>query len=282
VLAYGVPPHRFPAEQLEAELDDVRRLGVEIRCNFKIPGDDEVAGLLAGGFAAVFIATGCWEPLGLAGDTPLPRGVTTATDFLAAQRDGRVMEVVGELAGRDVAVLGGGSVAIDCAESALRLGAHDVTLVYRRSWLQMPAEANERAAALDAGVQLLLLNAPLGYLADEAGALTGLRLRRTRPGDPDARGRRAPVEVDGSDWVLPVGVVIEALGSRPSPVTGQGGPPRGADGRIVVDSEGGRTALPGVYAGGDGVRGPALVIQAVADGKAAARAILADLAGRRA
>ncbi len=283
VLAYGVPPHRLPPEQLAAELEDVLRLGVELRCDSPIQGDAALAGLLDQGFAAVFVASGCWEALRLRTEDPPPAGVFDATEFLAAQRDGTLAELGADLAGRDVAVLGGGSVAIDCAESALRLGARDVTLVYRRSWRQMPAEPDERAAALEAGVSLLLLNAPLGYAADATGRLTGLRLRRTRLGDPDERGRRRPVELDGSEWVLPVGAVIEAIGSRPAalPATDAGGLERAADGRVLTQGEAGRTSLARVYAGGDCVRGPALVIQAVADGKAAAQAIRADLAGRR-
>ena len=175
-------------------------------------------------------------------------------------------------------MIGGGSVAIDCAVSALKLGARDVYLVYRRAYAQMPAEEDERLAAQNAGVQFLLLNQPLGFV-EKGGALKGLRLARTRLGEPDASGRRKPVEVAGSEWVLEVDVAVEAIGNRVPQGLAEAYPGVRTDaaGLIAAEADSGRTSAAGIWAGGDIVRGPALVVQAVQDGKLAARAIRESL-----
>jgi glutamate synthase (NADPH/NADH) small chain len=185
-----------------------------------------------------------------------------------------------KLQGKTVAVIGGGSVAMDCIESAIRLGAKDVYLIYRRSYSQMPAEADERIEALEAGVHFLLLNQPLDYVADDQSRLTGLKLVRTRLGEPDASGRRAPEKIEGSEWVMNADVVIEAIGNIAAADSPQwySHVDTGDKNLIKVDSATGQTSVKGIFAGGDIVRGPALVVQAVADGKDAARAIKEYLA----
>jgi glutamate synthase (NADPH/NADH) small chain len=164
---------------------------------------------------------------------------------------------------------------MDCIESAVRLGAKDVYLIYRRSYSQMPAEPDERIEALESGVHFLLLNQPLDYLTDDQNRLTGLKLVRTRLGEPDESGRRRPANIDGSEWSMDADAVIEAIGNIPAEDSPEWYPNVNIDGRklIQVDPATGKTSVDGIFAGGDIVRGPALVVQAVQDGKVAAAAI---------
>jgi len=172
-----------------------------------------------------------------------------------------------------VAVIGGGSVAMDCVESAVKLGARDAYLLYRRSFAQMPAEEDERLAALRLGVHFLLLNQPVQYAADGQGRLTGVKLVRNRLGEPDASGRRAPLEIKGSEWTLEAQAAVEAIGNRPDTVDWSGAVKVDRHGLIVADPMTGKTSAKAIFAGGDIARGPALVVEAVRDGKLAARAI---------
>ena len=198
-------------------------------------------------------------------------------DFLAALREERFEEIGRQVKGKAVAVIGGGSVAMDCAESALKLGARDVYLVYRRSYAQMPAEADERQTAQSLGVHFLLLNQPTGYQLDGSGRVKGLRLLRTRLGEPGTDGRRKPVEIKGSAWTLKVSLVVEAIGNRPDPADWKGLVKTDGRGLVLAGAKNRKTSARGVFAGGDLVRGPALVVEAVQDGKLAARAILESL-----
>jgi NADPH-dependent glutamate synthase beta subunit-like oxidoreductase len=275
VLAYGVPSYRLSPDFFQHEIDDVLDLGVEIRCSTPIQGPGAAEALLGQGFKAVFLAPGCWEPVRLEEGTERRPGVWNSVEFLSLLREGRHAELVAELRDRRVAVIGGGSVAIDCVHSAQKLGARDVFLAYRRSYAQMPAEEDERVGALDAGVHFLLLNRPVDVVRDGSGRLTGLKLRRTTLGEADESGRRRPVDLPGTDWILECEVVIEAMGTEPLGRSSEWYPSVATtDGRLIVaDAETGRTSAPGIFAGGDIVRGPALVILAVRDGKAAARAI---------
>jgi NADPH-dependent glutamate synthase beta subunit-like oxidoreductase len=164
---------------------------------------------------------------------------------------------------------------MDCIESAVRLDTKDVYLIYRRSYSQMPAEPDERIEAQEAGVHFLLLNQPLDYVTDKKNRLKGLKLVRTRLGEPDESGRRRPVEITGSEWIMDADVVIEAIGNKAPQESCEWYPNVKVDGKklIKVDPETGKTSVGGIFAGGDIVRGPALVVQAVQDGKVAARAI---------
>jgi NADPH-dependent glutamate synthase beta subunit-like oxidoreductase len=199
-------------------------------------------------------------------------------EFLESLRGKGADALEKQVAGKVVAVIGGGSVAMDCAESALKLGARDVYLVYRRSFAQMPAEEDERLAAQRLGVHFLLLNQPLKYLADPRGRLSGLRLARTRLGEPDASGRRRPEAVKGSEWTLPAAVTVEAIGNRPDNADWSAVAKVDDAGRVVAHAKTRLASRGAVFAGGDIVRGPALVVEAVQDGKLAARAIRAALA----
>jgi NADPH-dependent glutamate synthase beta subunit-like oxidoreductase len=275
VLRYGVVSYRFSLEFLKNELRDITDLGVEFTCNHPIEGPAGAENLLKEGFRAVFLAPGLWAAEALAPKAQSVPGVYSSVDYLSALRDGRFKEMTFRIEGKTVAVIGGGSVAMDCVESAARLGAKDVYLVYRRSYAQMPAESDERMEAQAAGVHFLLLNQPVGYVAGRGRRLKGLKLVRTRLGEPDASGRRSPRPVRGSEWVLDCDVAIEAIGNRPVAESPSWYPRVKLAGHnlIKVNSKTGRTSVRGIFAGGDIVRGPALVVLAVADGKRAAAAI---------
>jgi NADPH-dependent glutamate synthase beta subunit-like oxidoreductase len=286
VIRWGVPAYRFDRDFLKHELAGLERLGVIFKCRTRIDGAEGVQKLLADGFSAVFLGPGLWEADKLPG-ARRPKGVHTSVELLESLRGKGADALEKQVAGKVVAVIGGGSVAMDCAESALKLGARDVYLVYRRSFAQMPAEEDERVAAQELGVHFLLLNQPLKYLADAKGRLSGLRLVRTRLGEPDASGRRRPEAVKGSEWTLPAAVVVEAIGNRPdladwsavAKVDGAGklvASP--TTGKCAPEARGGNASSKTIFAGGDIVRGPALVVEAVQDGKLAARAIRAALA----
>jgi NADPH-dependent glutamate synthase beta subunit-like oxidoreductase len=279
VLRYGVVAYRLGLEFLNNELKDIERLGVEFRCGQPIAGDAGAERLLEEGFRAVFLAPGLWEAETLKAKHRPQSGVYSSVEYLAALRDGRLKQMAAAVGGRTVAVIGGGSVAMDCVESAVRLGAKDVYLVYRRSFAQMPAEPDERIEALAAGVHFLLLNQPVDYAVDRRGKLKGIRLVRTRLGAPDASGRRGPQAVKGSEWTLDCEIAIEAIGNRAPKESVRWYPhvKTSAERLIAVQPKTGRTSAKGIYAGGDIVRGPALVVQAVRDGKAAAAAIIQSL-----
>ena len=278
VLRYGVPEYRLPVKFLERELKDLETLGVEIRCSTPIKGKDAIEGLFKNGCKAVFLATGLWQGMRLK-EGAIADGVLNATAFLEAMRTKYSAKMKEFIKDKRVAVIGGGSVAIDCAESAAKYGAGDVYLIYRRSFTQMPAEEDERVSALNSGIHFLLLNQPADYIADRSGRLTGVKLIKTRLGPKDASGRKSPENIAGSEWALPVDVCIEAIGSEAPLVSPEWYPMvRVTKGRLIdADTETCKTSAKGIFAGGDVVRGPALVIDAIADGKAAAAAIRESL-----
>lgn len=276
VLRYGVVSYRCDPEFLAKELADIRDLGVEFKCNARIDGDAGVEALLEDGYKAVFVGTGVWATARLKSDPEKIDGLLTSVEYLEALRDGRLDEMAGVIEGKTIAVIGGGSVAMDCVESAVKLGARDVYLVYRRSYTQMPAEEEERISALQAGIHFLLLNQPVDFIAGDDGGLTGLELVRTRLGEADDSGRRSPENIPGSEWGLDADVVIEAIGNQPESDSHRWYPNVKTSEKklILADPETGKTSVNGVFAGGDIVRGPALVVKAVQDGKLAARAIV--------
>jgi len=275
VLRYGVVAYRFDDKFLKKELQDIKGLGVRFRCNTPIDAQTGVDWLFEQGFGAVFLGPGLWGATSLVPSGKKIGGVFSSVDYLSALRDGRFDQMAKKVEGKDVAVIGGGSVAMDCVGSAVRLGARDVYLVYRRSFTQMLAEPDERVDAQEAGVHFLLLNQPVGYVSDGRKHVKGVRLVRTRLGKEDASGRRSPVPVKGSEWTLPARVVIEAIGNVAPADSPRWYPGVQVDGhrRVRIHPETGATSRKGVFAGGDIVRGPGLVVQAVQDGKAAARAI---------
>lgn len=283
VLMYGIPEFRLPKAVVQQEIDTLRDLGVEIKVNSVIGKIENVNKLLKQGFDAVFIGTGAGLPyfLNIPGENY--NGVYSANEFLT-----RVNLMKGYLfpeydtpvkIGRRVAVCGAGNVAMDAARTALRLGAEEVYIVYRRSKAEIPARAEELEHALEEGVQLKLLTSPVEILGDENGWVTGMKCLRYELGEPDESGRRRPVPIEGSEFTMEVDTVIMAIGQGPNPLVPS--TTEGLEttkwGTIVADEETGQTSLEGVFAGGDIVTGAATVILAMGAGKKAAQAIDAYL-----
>jgi NADPH-dependent glutamate synthase beta subunit-like oxidoreductase len=260
---------------LEHEMEDIKALGVQFQCDSPIQGKDEAEKLLADGFDAVFLGPGLWDAATIKPEGKDLDGLFSSVDYLSALRDGRFEEMENRIKGKTVAVIGGGSVAMDCVESAVKLDAKDVYLIYRRSFTQMPAEPDERIEAQQAGIHFLLLNQPVDYLSDKKNRLNGIKMVRTRLGDPDASGRRTPMAIEGSEWVMDADLVIEAIGNKAPEDSPEWYPNVEVDDRklIKVNPATGQTSVAGIFAGGDIVSGPALVVTAVQDGKVAARAI---------
>ena len=280
VLRYGVVFYRFDLDFLEHEMEDIKALGVKFQCNTPIEGKAAAEKLLEDGFDAVFLAPGLWDAATLKPEGKNIDGLFSSVDYLEALSDERFKQMEKKLKDKTVAVIGGGSVAMDCIESAVKLGAKDVYLIYRRSYSQMPAEPDERIEAQEAGVHFLLLNQPVDYVTDKKNRLKGLKLVRTRLGEADESGRRRPLEIKGSEWVMDADIVIEAIGNIAPEKSPEWYPNVDIDGKklIKADPQTGKTSVDGIFAGGDIVRGPALVVQAVQDGKVAARAIKEFLA----
>ena len=287
VLVYGIPEFRLPKAIVADEIEGLKRLGVEIATNVVIGKTLSVEELMEEGFEAVFIGSGAGLPrfMGIPGENL--KGVYSANEYLTrvnlmkAYRNDSVTPV---MKGGRVAVVGGGNVAMDAARTALRLGAEKVYVVYRRSMEELPARREEVEHALEEGIEFLLLNNPVeivGYRNPEDkrdpknGFVTGMRCIRMELGEPDEKGRRRPVEVPGSEYLLDVDTVVMSIGTSPNPLIKDttNGLEINRWGGIVVDEATGKTSLEGVYAGGDAVTGAATVILAMGAGKTAATAI---------
>jgi len=279
VLRYGIPEFRLPREIIDAEVDRLRRAGVEIQTNVVIGRTFTLDELLTReGFDAVFIANGAGLPIFMNIPGENLKGVYSANEFLTrvnlmgANRFPACDTPV--LRGERAVVVGGGNTAMDSVRTALRLGAREATLVYRRGRAEMPARVEEIVHAEEEGVRFELLANPVEILGDASRRVAGVRCVRMELGPPDASGRRRPIEIPGSAFEIAADVVIEALGTRANPLLAATAPdlPHSARGYIEVD-EHGQTRKPGVFAGGDIVRGAATVILAMGDGKRAGRAI---------
>ena len=279
VLAYGIPEFRLPKSKVvDAEVENVKSLGVEIETNVIIGKSITVDELLQDeGFDAVFIGSGAGLPMfmGIPGETA--NGVMSANEFLT--RNNLMKAYLEEYdtpirKGKKVAVVGGGNVAMDAARTALRLGA-DVHIIYRRSEAELPARKEEVHHAKEEGINFELLTNPKEILVDDNGWVKGIRCIRMELGEPDASGRRRPVEVPGSVFDIDVDTVIMSLGTSPNPLISSTTYGLDVNKRkcIIADEETGKTTKDGVYAGGDAVTGAATVILAMGAGKAAAKGI---------
>ena len=279
VLAYGIPEFRLPKSKVvDAEVENVKSLGVEIETNVIIGKSITVDELLTEeGYDAVFIGSGAGLPMfmGIPGETA--NGVMSANEFLT--RNNLMKAYLDEYdtpirKGQKVAVVGGGNVAMDAARTALRLGA-EVHVIYRRSEAELPARAEEVHHAKEEGIIFDLLTNPKEILVDENGWVKGIRCIRMELGEPDASGRRRPVEVPGSVFDIDVDTVIMSLGTSPNPLISSTTYGLDVNKRkcIIADEETGKTTKDGVYAGGDAVTGAATVILAMGAGKAAAKGI---------
>ncbi len=281
VLRYGIPEFRLPKAVVDREVENLRALGVEIECNV-IVGRTLTVDELAADFDAVFIANGAGLPMFL--DIPGEnfKGVYSANEYLTrvnlmgAWKDAEGGTPIAR--GETVVVFGGGNVAMDSVRTAKRLGAEHAICAYRRTRAEMPARVEEIAHAEEEGIEFHFLLAPLAILGDAQGWVRAARLQRMELGEPDASGRRRPVPIPGSDFELPCQIVVVALGTTANPLLTAATPALKLNRwkNIVVD-EGQATALEGVFAGGDIVRGGATVILAMGDGKKAAQSIDAYL-----
>ena len=278
VLTYGIPEFRLPKAIVAREVANLEKMGVDIELNMVIGKILTIPEIFQRGYEAVFIASGAGLPMFMKIPGEGLVGVYSANEYLTRIN---LMKAYKEdsptpiLHNQKVAVVGGGNVAMDAARCAKRLGAEEVFIVYRRSEKELPARAEEVEHAKEEGIVFHLLNNPTQILGDENGNVKGMECIRMELGEPDASGRRRPVEVPGSEFTLDVDCVIMAIGTSPNPLiksTTQGLETQKWGG-IIVNEETGLTSREGVYAGGDAVTGAATVILAMGAGKTAATAI---------
>ncbi|HAR43970.1 MAG TPA: glutamate synthase (NADPH), homotetrameric [Bdellovibrionales bacterium] len=278
VLRYGIPEFRLPKEIIDKEVTKLAEMGVSIECNVVI-GKTLTLNELRQDFNAVFIANGAGLPMMMNIPGENLKGVLSANEFLtrvnlmgAGQTENVATPII---KGNRVAVVGAGNTAMDCVRTARRLGADRAMIIYRRTEAEMPARKEEIHHAKEEGVEFVLLTAPLEVIADENKWATGLKCQKMQLGEPDASGRRKPMPIEGAYEVIPVDVVINALGTRANPLLTQTAPELKLNrwGNVEADGNTGLTSIEGVFAGGDIVRGGATVILAMGDGKRAAASI---------
>jgi len=283
VLIYGIPEFRLPKKIVEKEINQLLTMGVEIKTDVIIGKTFTIDELFEMGYEAIFIGTGAGLPnfLGIPGENLLR--VYSANEFLT-----RINLMKGYLfpeydtpvsIGERVAVIGGGNVAMDSARSALRLGAKEVVVLYRRTENEMPARKEEYENAVEEGIKFIFLVQPLEIIGDENGYVKGIKIIHNELGEPDESGRRRPVPIPGSEEILPFDTIIVAIGQSPSPLITQTYPElkTGKHGNIIVDTETCQTNIEGIYAGGDIATGAATVISAMGMGKKAAISIISYL-----
>ncbi len=263
----GIPSFRLPKEVLGREVDIIKKLGIEVKLNTKVGKDITLEQLSGQGFKAIFMATGAHigRELGIEVEGG---GVIDGVEFLHDVNMGKKATVKDR-----VIIVGGGNVAIDCARTCLRLGFKDVTIVYRRSRVEMPARAEEVEAAEKEGVKITFLAAPVKALT-EGDKVTGVECIRMELGEPDDSGRRRPVPVEGSEFIIETDMIIPAIGEKPDLSLIEGKPINiTKQGTVEIDPSSCQTNQPEVFAGGDCVTGPATLIEAIAAGNRAARSI---------
>lgn len=287
VLVYGIPEFRLPKSIVSKEVENLSSMGVDIETNMVVGKTLTIDEIFDMGYEAVFIGSGAGLPnfMGIPGEEL--KGVYSANEFLTrsnlmkAYKDDPVTPI---MKGGKVAVVGGGNVAMDAARTALRLGAEKVYIVYRRSLDELPARKEEVEHAMEEGIEFKLLNNPveiLGYNNPDDrrdpknGFVTGIKCIKMELGEPDERGRRRPIPIEGSEFVLDVDTVVISIGTSPNPLIKSTA--KGLDvnkhGGIIIEEATGATTKEGVYAGGDAVTGAATVISAMGAGKLAAKSI---------
>ena len=278
VLKYGIPEFRLPNEIVDFEINNLKKLGVNFEKNFIVGKTADFDDLREEGFAAFFVGSGAGLPMFM--DIPGENyiGVLSANEYLTrinlmgATKEGHDTPV---LKGKNVAVIGGGNTAMDSVRTAKRLGAEKAMIVYRRSLEEMPARDEEIQHAKEEGIEFLVLNNPIEYLADKNGRVNKMKLQQMELGEPDQSGRRRPVPVKGSEYLLEVDLVIVSIGVSPNPLIPMSLPELETSKwkTITVDADTMQSSIPGLFAGGDIVRGGATVILAMGDGRKAAQNI---------
>ena len=278
VLGYGIPEFRLPKKIVAAEVENLKKFGVKIELNVIIGRTYTLAALFENGFKAIFVANGAGLPVFLRIPGENLKGVYSANEYLTRvnlmgayefpKRDTPIMR------GKQVAVVGGGNVAMDAVRTAKRLGAETATIVYRRSEKEMPARVEEVHHAHDEGVVFKMLTGPIRILGDNDGWVKGMECLRMELGEPDDSGRRRPVPIGGYNFVIDTDVVVVAVGASANPLLSGATPDLKINkwGYIEADDNL-QTSIPGVFAGGDIVRGSATVILAMGDGRQAAKSI---------
>ena len=282
VLIYGIPEFRLPKEIVAIEVDALKKLGVEFKTNSIIGFTDSIDELLAEeGYDSVFIAVGAGLPyfMNIPGENL--NGVYSANEFLTrvnlmkAYQFPKYDTPVFDCKDREIAVFGGGNTAMDAVRTAKRLGAKRACIIYRRSEVEMPARLEEVHHAKQEGIEFIFLTNPLEFLGDKDGWLEGVRLQKMELGEPDASGRRRPIPIPGSEYVMPIQMTVVAIGNGSNPIIQKTTPDLQFSkwGNIIVDKESMKTSKKGVFAGGDIVTGGATVILAMGAGRTAAKAI---------
>lgn len=276
VLKYGIPEFRLPNRVVDVEIESLEKMGVQFETNFIVGKTASVDDLREEGFQGFFVSSGAGLPrfMNIPGENLV--GILSSNEYLTrvnlmgasqAGMDTPVMK------GKRVAVIGGGNTAMDSVRTALRLGAEKATIIYRRSLDEMPARVEEVKHAKEEGVEFLTLHNPLEYIGDEAGRVKQIRVQKMELGEPDASGRRSPVAIDGSDYIIDADTVVVSVGVSPNPLIPQSLPDLKVTrwGTLEVNSETLQTSIPDIFAGGDIVRGGATVILAMGDGRKAAK-----------
>jgi len=276
VLMYGIPQFRLPKEIVQTEIANLKKMGVEILTNQVVGKITSVDELMENGYDAVFIGTGAGLPYFMEIPGENLNGVYSANEFLTRtnlMKGYKFPDYATPVkVGKNVAVLGAGNVAMDSARTALRLGAENVYIIYRRSRAEMPARNEELEHAEEEGIQFRLLTNPVSIQGDERGWVNSLTCLRYELGEPDASGRRSPIAIAGSEFDIPMDTVVVAIGQGPNPLVTTSTPGLNLNkrGNIIADEETLMTSKAGVFAGGDIVTGAATVILAMGAGKKAA------------
>lgn len=284
VLRYGIPSFRLPRQIISNEVKTVKEMGVEFNEDVLIGAALSIEDLLKT-YDAVYIGSGAGLPTmaGIPGENAV--GVYSANEFLTRINLLKAYQFpkadTPVKIGKNIIVLGGGNSAMDAARCAMRLGPESVTIVYRRSRAEMPARAEEVENAMEEGIKFSFLTIQKEILTDENGHATALKCLRAELGEPDAKGRRKPIAVEGSDFIIPAESIIVAIGQKPNPIIPKNTPDlKMTDRGTLALDEQGATSMPGVFGGGDITRGGATVLLAMKDGIAAAHKIKKYLAGK--
>ena len=289
VLIYGIPEFRLPKAIVKAEIDSLKKLGVEFKTNAVIGFTDTIDELLNNGYDAVFIAVGAGLPyfLNIPGENL--SGVYSSNEFLTrvnlmkAYRFPEYDTPVFNCSDKNVAVFGGGNTAMDAVRTSKRLGAKNAYIIYRRSDVEMPARKEEIHHAKEEGIEFILLSNPVEFLEKGNGWLSGVKLQKMELGEPDSSGRRRPVPIQGSEYILPIDMAVVAIGNGSNPIIQKTTPDMNYNkwGNIIADEATMQTSKKGVFAGGDIVTGGATVILAMGAGRKAAAAINKYLNGEK-
>jgi glutamate synthase (NADPH/NADH) small chain len=275
VLKYGIPEFRLPNNVVDVEIESLRKMGVKFETNFIVGKTATIQELREEGFKGFFVGSGAGLPrfMNIPGENLV--GILSSNEYLTrvnlmgASTQGMDTPV---MRGKNVVVIGGGNTAMDSVRTALRLGADKATIIYRRSLEEMPARVEEVKHAQEEGVEFLTLNNPVEFIGDDKGRVRQIRVQKMELGEPDASGRRSPVPVEGSEYIIDADTVVVSVGVSPNPLIPQSLPDLKVTrwGTLVVDEETLQTSIPDIFAGGDIVRGGATVILAMGDGRKAA------------